>query len=185
MKDIPYSYEYCQTHWKPDIITILQAEGIVLKQKGKNYWALCPLHTEKNPSFKVDLERQRFHCFGCGASGDVIAFIQAYTGLSFKNALSYLRIDGKSKPKPDKREIRKRKLLEEYKGWKDKYLNYLCDILRRLDQAKLKAKTMKEVEAMAFYYHSEPIWEHHFEILFGNDEMAKFELYKEFKYGRK
>jgi DNA primase len=52
---------------------------------------LCPLHNEKTPSFHVDLTRQRFKCFGCGAGGDVIEFIQQYYNLKdFSEALSKL-----------------------------------------------------------------------------------------------
>ncbi len=75
---------------KPDIETILRNEGIELKLKGKSLWGLCPFHSERTPSFKVDLERQSFYCFGCGSGGDVIAFIQKYKGLSFKESLRYL-----------------------------------------------------------------------------------------------
>lgn len=169
---------------KPDIIDTLKVEGVEFKRRGINYWALCPFHIEKTPSFKADPERQSFHCFGCGISGDVITFIQKYKSLSFRDALAYLGINGnKRKIKPDPKVNRKRELVQEYRLWLDKYTDFLCDVLRRLDQAKLKARTMKQVEAMAFHYHSELIWEHHLEILLGKDEKAKFELYKEVRYG--
>ena len=46
-----------------------------LRKSGKNYSGLCPFHKEKTPSFSVDSQKQRYHCFGCGDGGDVIAFI--------------------------------------------------------------------------------------------------------------
>jgi len=52
--------------------------------------AICPFHEEKNPSFHVNAQGQYFHCFGCGASGDVITFIVLYLKLPFLEALSFL-----------------------------------------------------------------------------------------------
>jgi len=52
--------------------------------------ALCPFHTEKNPSFVVYPKNKRWHCFGCGSSGDVISFIQRINKLSFSDAVSLL-----------------------------------------------------------------------------------------------
>jgi DNA primase len=57
-----------------------------LKRAGSRYVALCPFHTEKSPSFGVIPQRQIFHCFGCGAGGDAIKFIQLYENLQFTEA---------------------------------------------------------------------------------------------------
>jgi DNA primase len=51
---------------------------------------LCPFHDERTPSFSVNAEHRLYHCFGCGASGDAIGFVQATEGLDFKEALEYL-----------------------------------------------------------------------------------------------
>jgi DNA primase len=76
---------------KPDIVDII-SQSIKLKQRGRSFWALCPFHQEKTPSFKVDAERQSFYCFGCGESGDVINYVMKLNGYSFKNALAHLGI---------------------------------------------------------------------------------------------
>jgi DNA primase len=55
-----------------------------------NAMGLCPLHQDTEPSFSVDLSTGLFHCFGCGASGDVIAFYQKRHGVDFKTALREL-----------------------------------------------------------------------------------------------
>ena len=47
---------------KPDIKTIIENEGIELKRRGRDYWANCPFHTDKTPSFKINLERQTWYC---------------------------------------------------------------------------------------------------------------------------
>jgi DNA primase len=61
-----------------------------LKKAGKNYRALCPFHQEKTPSFMVNEEKQIFHCFGCGAGGDVFTFLMRYENLTFYDALTQL-----------------------------------------------------------------------------------------------
>jgi len=170
---------------KPDITDTLKTEGIELMQRGKSLWALCPLHSENTRSFKVDSAKQTFYCFGCNEHGDVITFIQKYKDLSFKDALSYLGIKGNGKHiKPDSEKTRERELIQGYRQWLNYYTDFICDVLRMLDMKKLKVKTIKEVEAIAYHYHKEPIWEEHFEILLGKDEHEKFELYKEMIYGK-
>lgn len=57
---------------KPKIQSVCEREGITLKGRGLSLWGHCPFHDDKKPSFKVDPERQRFKCFGCGAGGDMI-----------------------------------------------------------------------------------------------------------------
>ena len=49
---------------------------VKLKRTGANFKGLCPFHSEKTPSFMVSESRQYFNCFGCGAKGDVISFIE-------------------------------------------------------------------------------------------------------------
>lgn len=61
-----------------------------LKKAGKNYIACCPFHGEKTPSFTVDENKQFYHCFGCGASGDVIGFVQEYFNSEFIEAAKML-----------------------------------------------------------------------------------------------
>lgn len=63
---------------------------VPLKRSGRNYRALCPFHPDKEPSFYVNPERQLFKCFGCGAAGDIIAFIMKVEGLTFQDAVRQL-----------------------------------------------------------------------------------------------
>ena len=58
-------------------------EVVSLSKAGRNYLGLCPFHKEKTPSFNVIEDRQFFHCFGCGKSGDVFKFIEEYRQVSF------------------------------------------------------------------------------------------------------
>ncbi|HAG68400.1 MAG TPA: DNA primase [Lachnospiraceae bacterium] len=63
---------------------------VSLKKRGSNYFGLCPFHSEKSPSFSVRPDKQMFHCFGCGKSGDVISFVMEYENFSFSDALEFL-----------------------------------------------------------------------------------------------
>lgn len=72
-----------------DIVSTV--EGYVqLKRTGVNHKGLCPFHREKTPSFTVNASKQIFHCFGCGAGGDVIKFIQLIERLDWIDALRQL-----------------------------------------------------------------------------------------------
>ncbi len=63
---------------------------VQLKKSGRNWKGLCPFHQEKTPSFMVSQAKQIFHCFGCGAGGDVITFLQKHDSLSFHEAMTLL-----------------------------------------------------------------------------------------------
>ncbi len=72
-------------------------------QPGKgDYWACCPFHSEKSPSFHVDERRNRYKCFGCGESGDHFKFLMEIEGLSFPEAVEELAgLAGIAMPAPD------------------------------------------------------------------------------------
>lgn len=72
-----------------DIVDII-SEYVDLKKAGSSFKGLCPFHNEKTPSFTVDRKKQLFHCFGCGAGGDVVSFIMQKEGLSYPDSLKYL-----------------------------------------------------------------------------------------------
>ena len=63
---------------------------ISLQKAGRNYLGLCPFHGEKTPSFNVVEDKQFYHCFGCGRSGDVFKFIEEYQGVPFMEAVQIL-----------------------------------------------------------------------------------------------
>lgn len=69
-----------------DIVDIISG-FIQLKKRGKNFIGLCPFHQEKTPSFTVSEEKQIYHCFGCGAGGNVFKFLMDYKNISFVEAV--------------------------------------------------------------------------------------------------
>ncbi len=63
---------------------------VALKKTGSNYKGVCPFHNEKTPSFVVSDTKQIFTCFGCGATGDVLEFVQRFYNLDFPGAVEKL-----------------------------------------------------------------------------------------------
>ncbi|HIF9177355.1 TPA: DNA primase [Photobacterium damselae] len=72
-----------------DIVDVIDSR-VKLKKKGKNFGACCPFHNEKTPSFSVSQEKQFYHCFGCGAHGNVLDFVMEFDRLEFVEAIEEL-----------------------------------------------------------------------------------------------
>jgi DNA primase len=70
-----------------DIVRIAGDYVKLRKAGAQNFSGLCPFHSEKTPSFSVHATRQFYHCFGCGASGDVFSFVQKIENISFPEAV--------------------------------------------------------------------------------------------------
>ena len=133
---------------KSDIAEVLKGY-IALDRKGGNYWACCPFHHEKTPSFAVNEGEQFYHCFGCKESGDVIKFVQEIESTDFMGAVRILAARAKmtvpesdydaeeSAQKKKKRDTLAKILLESarfylknlYSGDEraDKYLQYILN----------------------------------------------------------
>lgn len=74
---------------KSDIVDVV-GSYIKLERRGYNYWACCPFHHEKTPSFSINAADGYYHCFGCGVSGDVIGFVKGYENVDFMQAVQIL-----------------------------------------------------------------------------------------------
>ena len=72
-----------------DIVDII-SQYVRLKRSGRNFFGLCPFHNEKSPSFSVSPDKQIFHCFGCGAGGNVFTFLTKIEGINFVEAVQML-----------------------------------------------------------------------------------------------
>ncbi|PAQ13304.1 DNA primase [Bacillaceae bacterium SAOS 7] len=71
-------------------ITEIIGDYVQLKKQGRNYFGLCPFHGENSPSFSVSPDKQIYHCFGCGAGGNMFTFITEIENVSFREAVSKL-----------------------------------------------------------------------------------------------
>ncbi len=95
-----------------DIVDII-GEDTFLKQTGHRYTGLCPFpsHNEKTPSFSVSQDRQLYHCFGCGQSGNIFTYLQVRRGMHFMEAVTTLA-QRAGLPLPDRQEGSDRQYLE-------------------------------------------------------------------------
>ncbi len=72
------------------LVNTIARYGVELDRKGREYVGLCPFHKEKTPSFTVNEDKGFYHCFGCGAHGDVITFVMDFAGCLFREAVEDL-----------------------------------------------------------------------------------------------
>ena len=78
-----------EVRMKNDIVDVVSGY-VRLQKKGSSHWGLCPFHNEKSPSFSVSGNKQMYHCFGCGAGGNVFTFIMNYENYTFPEAVKLL-----------------------------------------------------------------------------------------------
>jgi len=114
---------------------------VELKRTGSNYKGLCPFHSEKTPSFVVSEDKQLYHCFGCGASGNAIGFIMNIENLDFIDSIELLA---------DKLNLD----LSQYENKKDKFSGYdeKKDIYRVLRSAAILYYKNLRKEKLALEY---------------------------------
>ena len=168
---------------KPDIVAVIESEGIELKRGGRRLWGLCPLHSEKTASFCVDPERQRFRCFGCARGGDVITFIMELKGLSFSDSLRHLGIADGKPPAVDSTVIKKRELIRVFKRWGRGYHNYLADEFRTLNQMKNYIKTEADLDLYAPIFWEISDIECQLDVIEHGGDESKFQLFCEVSSG--
>lgn len=167
---------------KPDILAVMEREGVELKRRGRDLWGFCPLHADKTPSFKVSPDRQAFYCFGCGEHGDVITFTQKRHNVSFKDALSILGIrNGRPVPVDPEKEKR-RQLIKAFETWRRSYYFELCDRSIEIHALRVAAARKRLSEDVGFYMAERlselPLIDWQLDILTGKDDEAKIELLK-------
>jgi DNA primase len=133
------------------------SDYVNLKKAGKNYKGLCPFHSEKTPSFMVNEEKQIFHCFGCGAGGDVFKFLMKVGNVSFPQAVEELakrygvRLSRRELSPAKKKEMAKREVLFQINQMASEYFHDLLSRRREgeegrryLSQRGMSEKIIKE-----------------------------------------
>lgn len=78
-----------EVRMKNDIVDVISGH-VRMQKKGANHWGCCPFHNEKTPSFAVNGAKQIYHCFGCGAGGNVFTFVMNYENYTFPEAIKML-----------------------------------------------------------------------------------------------
>ncbi len=89
MKNPSFTSAIADIKARLSIVDVIQG-FVSLKKSGKNYIGLCPFHDDNNPSMHVNDEKGFFHCFSCGAGGDVFGFLMRYSNIGFREALKEL-----------------------------------------------------------------------------------------------
>jgi DNA primase len=138
-----------------DIVAVVQ-DYVALRQSGASFKGLCPFHAEKTPSFTVNREKGFFHCFGCGASGDVIKFVEQQEGLSFPETVRRLASRfGLPVPEPERdgrdrgEELERETLLRAHEVAARFYRDQLASPLGRAARDLLAARDVKTDSADA------------------------------------
>ncbi len=133
---------------RSDIVEVINSR-VPLKKAGRNYQACCPFHNEKSPSFTVSQDKQFFHCFGCGAHGNVISFLMDHDRLEFPEAVEDLaRFMGlevpreQGKPNPKYKE-QKQQLQDDYQLM-DKVAEFFHQQLKHHKQHKRPQTYLKQ-----------------------------------------
>lgn len=129
-------------------ISDIVKEKIKLQKNGQIFKGLCPFHREKTPSFIVNNQRKTFHCFGCGAHGDIFTFLQKTTTLTFQDILNDLsnklgiQINSFSKKNDNYQE--KLKILELTTQYFEKNLANNQEAQHYLQQRMINKETIKK-----------------------------------------
>ncbi|MGN1076944.1 MAG: DNA primase, partial [Candidatus Gallimonas sp.] len=131
---------------------------IKLERRGYNYWACCPFHHEKTPSFSVNAADRYYHCFGCGVSGDVIGFVKEYENVDFTQAVQILAarvnlevpaFDDRTQERTEEKKKKKDRLSSLMRDAARFYLNNLYsgeaeEHLKYLEKRRIAPSTMKK-----------------------------------------
>ena len=123
---------------RTDVVEVI-SDYVSLQRKGKNYWGLCPFHSENTPSFTVNPEKQMFYCFGCNIGGNIFSFVMKKENWSFVESVKHLANKyGVSLPEKElspreREENRLRRRVEEIHEWAASYFH---DLLLRLPEGE-------------------------------------------------
>lgn len=115
---------------RTDIVEVI-SDYVSLQRKGKNYWGLCPFHSENTPSFTVTPEKQMFYCFGCNLGGNIFSFLMKKENLSFVESIKNLAhrygvsLPEKELSPREREESRLRRRFEEIHEWAASYFHDL------------------------------------------------------------
>jgi len=99
---MPIDQEVIEQAKRTDLVALVQAKGISLKKNGKSQMGLCPFHADKNPSLSINTQKNLWQCFGCGAAGDAIRFVELFDQVDFKEAVKRLTGNGFKRTPPAK-----------------------------------------------------------------------------------
>ena len=161
---------------------------IRLRRTGRDWFGLCPFHKEKTGSFKVDTDRGFYHCFGCGAHGDAISFVQDFDRISFGEAVEQLaHQNGIPLPQKEKVFIDHHKPLYdamiEIKNWFIRQLNESAgeDVQKYLESRKISRESIEKFQ-LGFASNNQELLQHLHKQGFSDDILLKTGVFSRSKY---
>ena len=161
MQSKGFSVEWLQELKRKNDLVSIASNYIHLEQKGRRFWACCPFHNEKTPSFTISAEDGIYYCFGCKESGDVIKFVEKMENIDFYGAVKLLadRVGMQLPELKSTEEIAKKQKLKErlllcldyaYKHYQENL--YSKDAKVAQDYIKLRKLTRRELEDFKIGY---------------------------------
>ncbi|MEG1499899.1 MAG: CHC2 zinc finger domain-containing protein, partial [Clostridia bacterium] len=90
MQNSGYPADWIESLKSKNNIVDIVSKYVHVERKGRTFWACCPFHHEKTPSFAINEYEQYYHCFGCSESGDVIRFVEKIESCDFMEAVKIL-----------------------------------------------------------------------------------------------
>jgi len=154
-----YSEEVIQEIVEANDIVEVIADYMTLKRTGNSFKGKCPFHNEKTPSFTVSREKQLYHCFGCGAGGNVITFVMEIEKFPFVDALKFLGARGniilpeKNNPEEDRQAYEnKKRLYDLHRDGANYYFKCLNDSQQGLAYLKERGISPKTIKTFGLGY---------------------------------
>lgn len=161
MQSKGFSIEWLQELKRKNDLVSIASNYLRLEQKGRRFWACCPFHNEKTPSFSINAEDGIYYCFGCKESGDVIKFVEKMENIEFYDAVKFLA-DKAGMQVPDLKpteEVTKRQKFKErllsaldyaYKHYQENLYNK--DAVVAQNYIKMRKFTRRELEDFKIGY---------------------------------
>ena len=161
MQSKGFSVEWLQELKRKNDLVSIASNYLRLEHKGRRFWACCPFHNEKTPSFSINAEDGIYYCFGCKESGDVIKFVEKMENIEFYDAVKFLA-DKAGMQVPDLKpteEVTKRQKFKErllsaldyaYKHYQENLYNK--DAVVAQNYIKMRKFTRRELEDFKIGY---------------------------------
>ena len=120
-------------------------KAVPLRRAGREFHALCPFHKEKSPSFTVNDEKGFFHCFGCGAHGDVIGFTMDYEHLGYREAIERLAgLAGLQVPRETRAEVEREEKAQSLQQVMEAVASWLEEQREQTSEGELARRYLRE-----------------------------------------
>jgi DNA primase len=134
------------------VVSSVVRQRVALTKRGVEYTGLCPFHSEKSPSFTVNDIKRFYHCFGCGAHGDVIRFVSETSGLKPKEAaIKLAEENGIEVPKLSKAEEKLYEEIDQIHHILNLAAEFFHKNLNEKTISYLKSRDIKDATVNAFF----------------------------------